>query len=161
MAGNAAEGSDWRTCIDRVGGEGRQGSERMGVKERSSERESKEGSSLRAGSVQITTEGSKWRATCTPQAHTLFFASLNPARSCNFFLMFDSQRHNDDAKLQTWHVLLPFPKKIDCIKCAVRLRIKEIDFFGGVICILMMKWSLMDTLSENVIGRNAGREMMP
>ncbi len=45
-----------------------------------------------------------------------------------FFLIFDLQRHNDPAKLRTWPVLLPFPKEIDCIKCVVWLRIKEIEF---------------------------------
>jgi hypothetical protein len=64
------------------GKEGREGSEGMGVNERSSKRASKKGSSLRAGSVRNATEGSEWRATCTPQAlpskpHTLFFASLD------------------------------------------------------------------------------------
>ena len=85
----------------------------------------------------------------------------DPARSCIFFWIFDSQRHNDNAKLQTWPVLLPFPKEIDCIKCVVVwLRIKEIDFFFWICRLKMMKWSLMDSSSENGIRRNAGREMM-
>jgi hypothetical protein len=57
MAGNAAEGSEWNTCIDRE--EGREGSKRMGVKEQSSGRASEPGSSLLAGSVRNATEGSE------------------------------------------------------------------------------------------------------
>ncbi len=56
MAGNAAEGCEWRTCTDTgptgwVRKKGREGSEGMGVNERSSERASEEESSLRVGSV--------------------------------------------------------------------------------------------------------------
>jgi hypothetical protein len=50
MAGNAAEGSEWHTSTGWVGKAGREGSEGMGVNERSSERVSEEGSSLQAGS---------------------------------------------------------------------------------------------------------------
>ncbi len=82
------------------------------------------------------------------------------------FWIFYSERNNDNAKLQIWPVILPFPKEIDCIKCVVWLQIKEIDFVfwkfaDWTSSLKMMKWSLMDSSSENVIRRNADREMTP
>jgi hypothetical protein len=103
-----AAGSAWnsRECsggervahMHRRGGEGpegREGSEGMGVNERSNKRASEEGSSLLAGSVRNATEGpgGEWRATCTPQAlpsnpRTLFFASLS-MKSLPFYMVSD------------------------------------------------------------------------
>ena len=82
MVGNAAEGSEWRTCTDCVGGEGREGGEGMGVNERSSERASEEGSSLRAlaSRQRVECHGGERVALhmhAASNPHTLFFASLN------------------------------------------------------------------------------------
>ena len=71
-----------------VGKEGREGSEGMGVNERAS-KQAKEGSSLRAGIVRNSTEGSEWCATCTLQANHAHCFLPPSMKSLPFYMVSD------------------------------------------------------------------------
>ena len=88
MAGNAAERSEWRRAhasTGRVGQEGKEVSEGMGINLRASE----EGGSLQADSMRNATEGSEWHTTCTPQATHAHCFSPPSMKGLPFYMVSD------------------------------------------------------------------------